>query len=169
MADLYVRHSLNSKKTIKIIVAFRYFVNKDSAGDHIWTLELGTVFKDKNGNSIKPIRIHGINVDHVDDTIKEAAAEIASQIDWSPLSEDTYPPILTNILPVGVDVSLASSIVVDIEDSLPSSGLDLSKLSVILNNGTMDFDITSEVKITGDPYHYNLYWNPKIRVRNTYQ
>ena len=168
MADLYIKHSLNNKKTIKVVVAFRYFVDKNSSGDHVWTIELGTVFKDKNGNSIEPIRINKVSVETLDEVIKNAAAEIASQVDWSPLAEDVYTPKLTNTLPIGIDVSLASSIIIDIEDDLPSSGLDLSELNIILNNGRVDFDITSEVKITGDPYHYNLCWNPKLRIRNTY-
>jgi len=168
MADLYIRHSLNNKKTIKVVVAFRYFVDKNSRGDHIWTIELGTVFKDKDGKSIEPIRINGISAKTLDEVIKNAAAEIARQVDWSPLAEDIYTPKLTNVSPIGTDVSLGSSIVIDIHDDAPSSGLDLSELNIILNNGRVDFDITSEVKITGDPYHYNLYWNPKLRIRNTY-
>ena len=169
MSELYIRHSLNDKKTVQIVVAFRYFVAKGSSGDHVWTIEIGTVYKDKNGKDIEPIRVYDIDITTIDELILDEASKIAAQIDWSPLLEDTYPPQLINILPLGDNVSLASDIIIDIEDKLPSSGLDLSELKVTLNNGTMDFDITSEVKITGDPYKYNLYWAPKLRVRSTYE
>ena len=168
MATLYIRHSLNSKKTIQVIVSFRYFVDRESSGDHIWTLEIGTVFKDRDGKDIDPIRVYDIDVDTIDELMLNNAAIIASKIDWAPLSEDKYVPQLINIAPVGENVSLTSSIIIDIIDDLPSSGLDLSELNIILNNGTTDFDITSEVKVTGNPYKYNLYWATKIRVNDTY-
>jgi len=33
---------------------------------------------------------------------------------------------------------------------------------------TKEFDITSEVEITGSPYDLQLYWHPPIRVWDEY-
>jgi len=168
MSELFVRHSLNSKKAIKIFVSFRYFVSKSSSGDHIWTLELGTSELDLNGKKINPVRINDINVEFLDDLLGESIALIAAQIDWSPLEEDKEYPILTSILPSGDNVSIGSNIVIKINDELPTSGIDLSELNILLDIGDTKFDITSEFKIIGDPYEYILEWAPKLRVNNTY-
>ena len=168
MADLLVRHSLNDNKIIKILVSFRYFVAKSSGGDHIWTLELGTTSLDKEGEKISPIRIHNIDVETIDDVIDEGVALISSQIEWKPFLIDTYPPEVISTIPTGDNVGLGSSVVIELKDKLPASGLDISELGISLDVGDTVFDITNECVITGNPYVYKITWSPKIRVNDTY-
>jgi len=169
MSELFVRNSLSSKKTVKIFVSFRYFVDKDSGGDHIWTLELGTSELDLNGKKINPVRVNNINVTSLDDLLDESIALIAAQIDWLPLEEDIECPIITSVKPFGDNVPIGRNIVINITDALPTSGIDLSELKILLDIGDTKFDITSEFKIIGDPYGYILEWGPKLRINNTYR
>jgi len=169
MSELFVKHSLNSKKVVRIFVSFRYFVDKASSGDHIWTLELGTASLDLNGKKINPVRINNINVNSLDDIIGESVALIAAQIDWSPLEKDTRYPVITSIKPIGDKVPIGYNVVIKINDESPTSGIDLSELKILLDIGDTKFDITSEFKITGDPYEYILEWTPKLRINNTYR
>jgi hypothetical protein len=62
-----------------------------------------------------------------------------------------------------------TDIYINIKDSLPSSGIDLSNMVVTLNNSMITFDITNEVVVTGDPYEFNLRWTPPLRVFDTYE
>jgi len=169
MSELFVRHSLNSKKAVKIFVSFRYFVDKSSGGDHIWTLELGTASLDLNGKKINPIHINNINITCLDDLLDESIALIAAQIDWSPFQEDTECPVIISVEPLGENVSIGRNIVIKINDALPTSGIDLSELKILLDIGDTKFDITSEFKVIGIPYEYTLEWVPKLRINNTYK
>ena len=168
MADLYIRHSLNNKKTVKVLVSFRCFVAKSSGGDHIWTLELGTTSLDKDGKKINPVRIHNINVDSLDTLISENLSIIADQIDWSPLLTDKECPEVVSTIPIGDGVGLGSSVVIELKDVLPASGLDLSEMKILLDIGSTVFNITDECVVTGDPYRYKIKWDPRIRVNRTY-
>jgi len=169
MSELFVRNSLNSIKAVKIYVSFRYFVDKASGGDHIWTLELGTAELDLNGKKINPVRVNNINIASLDDLLSESIALIAAQIDWSPLEEDIECPIIVLAKPLGDNVPIGYNIVIKIKDKLPSSGIDLSELNILLDIGNTKFDITSEFKIIGDPYEYMLEWAPKLRINNMYK
>jgi hypothetical protein len=66
-------------------------------------------------------------------------------------------------------VPIQSDVYIKIKDKLPSSGIDLSTMKIVLNTGETDFDITSEVTIKGDPYVYELYWAPPLRVYERYE
>jgi len=169
MADLFVRHSLNSNKAIKISISFRCFVAKESGGDHIWTLELGTTELDINNEIINPVRIHVIDVDTIDELIDDKIALIAKQVDWAPFANDTEAPVIKGVFPLGKNALIGSNVTIQIKDELPASGIDLLDLNITMDIGDTVFDITSECVITGNPYEYKVVWTPRIRVSNTYQ
>jgi hypothetical protein len=81
-------------------------------------------------------------------------------IDWGTLEDDKQPPYIQHFSPEGDYVPIKSKVVIQIKDNLPSSGIDLSDAVFLFNNGEVDFDITSEFVITGDPYDYTLTWLP---------
>lgn len=170
MAEFYVYNSLNPRKAVKFNITFRYFVIKGTKGEYMWTLEIGTTHPDINGGPISPARVHKISAQNVDEMIENALSTLCAQIDWSPLMEDRYAPFVDSISPTDgeTDVSLGADLEAVIKDLLPAAGIDLSNLKVTLNNGVQDFDITSEVRITGDPYEYILRWSPPLRVQSTY-
>jgi len=170
MAEFYVHNSLNPNKVVKFNITLRYFVIKGEKGRYMWTLEIGTTHPDVNGDNISPARVHYFSAQNIDQIIEESLATLCAQIDWSPLMVDRYAPYVDATTPTNGDTEtpLSVNIAIYLKDRLPSAGIDLSNLKVILNNGDVDFDITSEINIEGDPYEYVLTWSPPFRVQSTY-
>ena len=169
MAEFFVRHTLNNNKTVKFNITLRYFVIKGEEGEHMWTLEIGTTHEDVNGDSISAKKIHNISAENLDEVIETALADLCSQIDWTPLVDDKEAPLVDDFLPAGNNVSIGSDIRIIIKDELPSAGIDLSNMKIILNNSMVDFDITNEIE-TVDAYYneYQLKWVTPSRVYETY-
>lgn len=167
MADLYVRNSLNYNLSVKFNMTLRYFILKGGAGEHFWTLEIGTT----HSGTIYPLKkiVHNIAVDDLDNVIEETLGWLSSKIDWGVLVSDTDVPYVKEFLPYGDEASLASSVFITITDRLPSAGIDLSEVTVTFNNSMVDFDISNELLISGDPYEYVLRWDPVDRVPRRYQ
>jgi len=135
----------------------------------MWILEIGTTHPDKNGDPISAKKIHRISAEDLDEIIEDALSDLCSQIDWTPFVDDVDAPYVDSLYPEdGTTVSIGSDVYMTIKEKLPAAGIDLSNLKVTLNNSTMDFDITSEVSIEGDPYEYSLKWVPPLRVYDTY-
>jgi hypothetical protein len=169
MSEFYVHNSLNITKSVKFNITLRYFVIKGERGDHMWVLEIGTTHPDRNGDPISAKKIHRISAEDLDEIIEDALSDLCSQIDWSPFVGDVDAPYVDTLYPEdGTTVSIGSNIYMVIKEKLPAAGIDLSNLRVTLNNSMVDFDITSEVSIEGDPYEYNLKWSPPLRVYDTY-
>ena len=160
MAQLFVRHSLNSQKTVKFNIALRQFIDVDSEGELLWVVELGTTHLDSNGESIPPVYINKVSEDHLEDEVSKAIAQMCALIDWGPLTSDFRPPVLYDFTPTGDSVPMTAYVEFFVKDILPAAGIDYEGMKVILNNGDVDFDITSEVEITGDPYDYRFRWFP---------
>ena len=146
----------------------RYFVVLGEKGDHKWVLEIGTTYKDKDDNSIPSKKIHNISTESLDSAIEEAVSDMCVNIDWLPLVPDKKPPYVDSYGPEGSSVPIGSNIFMIIKDKLPSAGIDISNMKITLNNSMQDFDITSEVDITGDPYLYTVRWSPVLRVYSRY-
>ena len=160
MAELFVRNSLSSAKAVKFNVSYNEYTLLNDEGRTRWVIVVGTLCPDKDGNSITPTFIHNVSEDTVEDEINKAIASMCKFIDWGKLDDDKYPPYINDYGPKGDNVSIRSKVILDIKDDLPSSGIDLSEAKVIFNNGEVDFDITSECEIKGDPYNYILEWTP---------
>jgi hypothetical protein len=168
MAEFWVTHSLNNTTAVKFNISLRYFVLKGSRGDHKWVLEIGTTYPDANGDDISATKIHNISAEDLDEIIETAVANMCAQIDWSPLVPDVDAPYVYSASPTGSGVSLYSDVLLTLKEILPSAGMDLSSMKIILNNSVTDFDITSEVVVEGDPYESYLKWSPALRIRSTY-
>jgi hypothetical protein len=170
MTELFVTNSLNYHKTVKFNLTLRYFVIKGERGEHMWTLELATTHAAADGSVIPSKKIHWLNgaVD-LDEVIENSLAELCTYIDWTPYLKDLEAPNVISTIPENdTTVSIRSNVYINLKDYIPSAGIDLSEMKVILNNGTQDIEITEEVEITGDPYEYQLFWKPPIRVEDTY-
>ena len=168
MANFYVTNSLGNL-TVKFNITLRYFVVKNEEGDYLWILEIGTTHEDMNGNPISAKKIHNITAENLDDVIETALADLSKQISWAPLVDDKRPPFVSNFSPVGNNVPIVSNVTITIKDKLPSAGIDLSNMQVVLNNSTQDFDITDEIEVFDAYYNeYKLKWVPPLRVYETY-
>lgn len=169
MAVFYVGNSLNPNKTVKFNITLRYFVIKGEEGEHMWTLEIGTTHKDIDGDTISAKKIHRVSAGSLDQVIEEATADLCSQIDWTPLVEDKEAPYVDSVSPIDGSVALiTSNIEMVIKEKLPSAGIDLFSIKVMLNNSMTDFDITGGVIVEGDPYEYKFKWITPLRVYDRY-
>jgi len=167
MAEFFVHNSLNPNKTVKFNITLRYFVIKGEEGEHMWTLEIGTTHLGTiSGEALSPARAHNVSANNLDEVIEDMVSSLCSQIDWSPLADDPDAPFVYSTRPTNGDIgaSIGTDVSITIRDNLPSAGIDLSNIKIILNNDTQDFDITSEITTVGDPYEYTLRWIPPIRV-----
>lgn len=161
MAELYVTNSLNITKSAKFNIGLRYFVVKgDQDGDFKWVLEIGTTHSGSDGTTPLTKKIHNISAEDFDEVLEGAISELCSLIDWAPFVEDREPPYLVSASPTSSGVSIGSTVYLKIKENLPSSGMDLSNIKVTLNNGTIDFDISDEIVVVGDPYEYDIKWTP---------
>lgn len=169
MAEFFVRHTLNYNKTVKFNITLRYFVIKGEKSEHMWTLEMGTTHEDMNGDLISAKKVHNISAENLDGVIETVIADLCSQIEWTPMVKDKKAPLVDNFLPAGNNVPIGSDIRIIIKDKLPSAGIDLSNMKIILNNSTVDFDISGEVQIVDAYYNeYELKWVTPLRVYETY-
>ena len=165
MATYLLRNTLNPGKVVGCTITFRQLTVKGEDGDPVWVVEIGTVEPHKDGGSIPPVFIHYTNTTNLDLAIRDATESIARQVDWQPLVSDIKAPVATTSSPTnGEVVSINSNVTVSLQDNVPSSGLDISTLSVSLNG----IDITNEVRVSGDPFNYQFNWSPTIRVRESY-
>ena len=160
MAEVFVRHTLNPHKTVKVNLTLKEIVPLGYEGERIWLLEVGTMEPTASGTEMVPRYINKVGDETIEVEIEKAISDICSLIDWSDFLEDKYAPEIVSFIPQGDDVPIKSVVEFVVKDKLPSAGIDLSGLKVVLNNGVVDFDITSEVTVKGDPYEYKLRWLP---------
>jgi hypothetical protein len=165
MSEIFVKHTLNPRKAIKFILNLRKYALKETEGELVWLLEIGTTEPAYDGKVIPPKFIHNVKENNIEAEINKAVASMCSLVNWESLDIDRYSPVLSNFSPVGNDVPITSRVHFTIVEDSPASGIDLSGMTVTLNNGDVDFDITPEVIVTGDPYEYNIQWIPEILYR----
>ena len=135
----------------------------------MWSLEIGTTHLDANGDDISAKKIHNISSENLDDVIESALSDLCSLIDWSPLVEDRREPFVDSYSPSGSSVPITSNIKMMLKDNLPSGGIDISDIKVVLNNSVQDFDITEDVELVDQYYNeYEFKWTPPLRVYDTY-
>lgn len=171
MAHILVKNSLSDYKTALVDINLSKFViTNDSDGDPKWVLEAATTYPSASGTKIKPSYIHNVvNFDNLDNALADSVSKLASQINWAPLVCDSSPPYMSNIAPFGESVSIASNIHIDIKEDNPSSGIDLSDVNVTITTEGIEFDITDECIIDGDPFFYNIHWEPPSRITRNYR
>jgi len=135
----------------------------------MWSLEIGSVHPDANGNPIGGKKIHNIAAKNLDEVIETALADLCALISWYPLVSDKEAPFVDNFSPAGNDISISSDVRIVIKDLLPSAGIDLSNMKVILNNSVQDFNITNEMELVDFYYsECTLKWVTPLRVYSTY-
>ena len=164
MAQFLIRNSLNSQKVVKCGITFEQITPKNLEGEPVWVVELATDEPHKNGGNIRPEFINLITLDNLDLEIKKAVELISDQIDWTTLEEDTRAPIVNSVYPTEYEVNMDTYVEIILKDLLPSAGIDVDSIQMTIN----DFDVTSDLVITGDPYVYKIKWHPTMRVYEEY-
>lgn len=164
MAQFLIRNSLSSQKVVKCGITFEQVTPKNLEGEPIWVVEIATDEPHKNGGVIPPEFVNLITLDNLDLEIKKAVETISDQIDWTPLEEDVRPPIVDSVYPTDYEVSMDAFVEIVIKELLPSAGIDINSIQMTIN----DFNVTSDLTITGDPYEYTVQWKPTMRVYEEY-
>lgn len=166
MAYFIVRNSLNPYKAVKFSITLQQQVLNNWDGDPLWIAEINTLEPSVSGTQLVSKYLHLRTLNNLDDEIEKAASELCEQIDWSPVLDDSRPPYVTEYLPTSTsNVSLDSGVEAVIEESLPSTGIDIDSITMTLNG----LDVTNELEITGDPYKYTVRWKPQLVVRDQYE
>jgi hypothetical protein len=160
MAEFLVRNSLNPNKVAKLGVSYNQVTPKGYEGEAIWTLEVATSELDINGNTIRPVYVTNITQRTLDEEIAKAVGIISAQIDWTPLIDDVWSPEVVSVSPSDYETDIDSFVEIEMRDKLPAAGIDLSSIEMTVN----DFDVSSELTVTGDPYRYKVKWAPFLRV-----
>ena len=166
MAEYILRNSLNPDRVVKCSITFRKITNKDKRAEPVWLVQISTTEPHKDGGDIAPVFIHLASLANLDLEINEATERIASQVDWGILKEDTRSTIISIVEPCDnlESVSIYSNVVFDVEDLLPTSGIDVNSIEVLVNG----MDVTNEIEVSGDPYKYRVTWKTFKRVLDYY-
>jgi hypothetical protein len=198
MADFLVRHGLNPDKVVRFSITLTQVLDVPQhrppeellteyprlEGDEVWILEIGTYELDTTASGIPTRKINLTSLSDVDREIQETVEDMCQLIDWDPLKPDAQPPYVYWYLPNDGEIEAANEVTVEdvaittqvyfkIRDSLPATGIDYSsadiELEVYAPDGTpFQFDITSEVELSGSPYDLQIRWNPPVRVWDEY-
>jgi len=170
MAYIILKNSLTEYKAARVNVNIPKFTDiSTDDGEPIFTIEVATTATSVSGTKITPTYKTDIGeYKNLDSLIEDSISVIADKIDWGILYDDNKAPYVETAYPLGSGVEISSSIKLDIIDSKPASGIDMSDVKVYLNNGYVDFDITDECFVSGNPFKYNIKWAPKKVIRNFY-
>jgi len=160
MAQFLIRNSLNPQKVIKCGITFEQITPKSYEGEGLWVVELATDELHKDGGSIPPTYINLTSLDNLDEEIEKAVETISEKIDWTLLEIDVRSPFVESCYPSDYEIDIESNIEIILKDLLPAAGIDINSITMTIN----DFDVTSQLVVTGDPYEYILKWKPFIRV-----
>lgn len=161
MAYFQVRNSLNPSKVIVCGITYKQVVPTNNEGEAVWVIEIATDEPHVTTSGvISPYFITVTDELDLDLEIEKAIAEISKQVDWEPLAEDTRPPFVTEVHPDTYIQQIHENVMVNIVDLHPSVGIDLNSIEMTVNG----IDVTSELRITGDEYEYQVEWRPPSRV-----
>ncbi len=134
---------------------------QDLEGDGSWILVAQTTELDVSGNKIPAEFINIVSTGTVHLELEAALGRLGSQIDWGTILPDNRPPALVEITPPldqTTNVPITSNIVIRLEEPLPAAGIDLSTVSVKLN----DFDITGDLELSGNILDLTMIFRPTI-------
>lgn len=164
MAQFLIRNSLNPQKVVKCGITFEQVIPKGVEGEPIWVVELATDEPHKNGGIIRPEFINLTTLDNLDLEVKKSVEIISDQIDWTQLEVDIRAPLVHSVYPTDYEVSMDTFVEIVIKDLLPSAGIDVDSIRMTITADGKDFDVTSELEITGDPWIYYVKWHPFLRI-----
>ena len=160
MPDITVINPNSDNGIITIHVNLDSIVPLGELGDHKYVFSIATLYKDKNGDSIKPIYVHNVAINGFWNALPKAIESICDQVDWGSINIDRTKPYVSYYGPSGNTASLFSSVVVRLKDDYPSMGIDMDSIKMYIN----DMEVTDDLIINGVYKDIKLIWNPKKRV-----
>jgi len=137
-------------------------VPTNERGDNKYVFKIHTRSNDVDGNIIDPLFVFKTSVNGFLEALPKAVASLCDKINWGVTYSDNDSPYVKYYAPSGDDVSLFSSVIVDLEDIFPSSGIDVSSIKMKVNG----FDVSSDLIIDDNFNKVRVSWSPKRRVLN---
>jgi hypothetical protein len=167
MAVYYVQHHLYPDNPQVFLSDITQITTVSSQGDAEWHIAIYTSGIDSNGDSLGPYYINSFSgIADVDTLISNKIEEICLDIDWSVSwyggeyeeGIDNLPPkILWQYPePSQTSVPINSSVSARIVDLLPSTGIDLSSISMAING------ITITPLVYGNKYDAVISFRPRV-------
>jgi hypothetical protein len=161
MAYFQVRNSLNPSKVIVCGITYTQVVPKGNEGEAIWVIAVATDEPHiTTSGTIPPYYITVTDELDLDLEIEKAVAAISRQVNWEPLAADTRPPFVNSVHPSTYIQDMQENVRVSIIDLHPSLGIDINSIQMFVN----DFEVTDDLRISGDEYEYEVEWRPPARV-----
>jgi hypothetical protein len=145
-----------------IYISLASIIPTNERGDNKYVFKIHTRSRDTNGNLIEPLFLFKTSVGGFLKEMPDAVAALCSKINWGVNNTDSEKPYVIYYTPVGNNISLFSSVIVEIEDGFPSSGIDLASICMKVNG----FDVTSDIITDTNFNRVRVTWSPRKRVLN---
>lgn len=150
------------ERAIIVYIDLISIIPLNKLGDNKYVFRLSTQAKDCSGNSIQPLMVYDTSINGFFKALPKALADLCEHVCWGEIDNDRTAPFVSYYGPAGDDVSLFSSIIIGLEDALPSKGIDPTSIRMTVNG----FDVTNDIIIDGQYNILTVSWSPKRRVVN---
>jgi hypothetical protein len=148
MAEVLVQNMRNPSQTVSIMVTIkRMIIPEEGSGGALWVLEASTNEVNADGDYIAPAKKWLTDKTTLTEDINALIDSICEQIPWEYI-EDTEPPKVVTHWPLAGSqaVSPETAITINLEEEIPSSGIDLNSIRVKVKG----FDLTDQVTVEGN-------------------
>jgi len=158
--DVFNSLAPRGKKIIVTGILEQVDLQETVDGEVIWILRLVTNFFKSDGTLATPVYVVEVTEDTLSEEIRKGISEIASQIEWDNIEEDSKPPHIVSMSPSPSEenVNIHSNVQVRLRDSFPTVGIDPATIKLKVNG----IDVTSELDIKGVDNEFLVTWVPQI-------
>jgi len=159
MAEFIVRNSLNPEQVVRLAVTLRRVIPKEPGfdeGGRYWVLEVGTGELGVDGAPVSTEMVYLRSSVNIDLEISKAVAEICSKLSWDTGSDEEAPCAFIVRPESFENVSLGNTVIINLRDVFPSSGIDWSSIRMWVNG------VPVAPEITGDPFNTTVIFVPRV-------
>ena len=162
MPALRITNPNASERSAIVYIDLVSVVPLNKRGDNKYVFKLSTQAKDCNGDVVQPLMVYDTSINGFFKALPKALADLCKDICWGEENTDRTAPFVSYYGPTGNDVSLFSSVIIGLEDALPSNGIDPNSIHMTVNG----FDVSDKLIIEGQYNKLTVSWSPERRVVN---
>lgn len=132
-------------------------------GEVLYIIGLHTGAVSISGQRIDPVFINNVSQENIMKEIQDALTQLAVQIDWGLLEQDTFAPVITELYPLNnsQNVPIDSNVTLRLKDMFPASLIDTSTIKLKANG----IDVTNDLQIKDKETEVSINWVP-IKLKN---
>jgi hypothetical protein len=171
MAEILIHNMRNPDQIVSASITLRRAVIAGEAenpdmrqeGNMMWILEVSTITLDAEGNLIPPLRKWLSTQDTLSSDIDEMITQLSNLIPWDN-PPDTEAPIVVSCWPVpsATQVSVDTSITVNIIDNIPSAGINPDSIRIKVKG----FELTNQMQVNRDITSCRITVTPGTRYKS---